>query len=178
MKFLDAQGRLFGKISILDLGAAAVILLTIVGIFFFPGTSGTSGAQVGGGGTKPIEIDVLVQGLRVSAPARLQQSLQEAEKTEIIIRNQPFGKVDLLAAEYFPRTVEVPQPDGSVVARPDPRPGEQFTSDWKITLGGKAQITGSGAVLGNNKVKIGTPIELEGFDYNFRGSVIDVRLPE
>lgn len=178
MKFLDAQGRLFGKISILDLGAAAIILLTIVGIFFFPGTSGAPASVGGSGGTKPIEIDVLVQGLRVSAPARLQQSLQESETTEIIIRNQPFGKVDLLAAEYFPRTVEVPQPDGSVEARPDPRPGEQFTSDWKIVLGGKAQLTSSGPVLGNSKVKIGTPIELEGFDYNFRGSIIDLRLPE
>ncbi len=177
MKLLDTQGRLFGKISILDLGAAAVIVLTIVGIFFFPGTSGT--AQVGiGSTTEPIEVDVLVQGLRVSTPAKLQQSLQESGKTEIIIRNQPFGKVDLLAAAYFPRTVEVPQPDGSVIARPDPRPGEQFTSDWMITVGGNAQITEGGAVLGNSKVKIGTPIELEGRDYNFRGSVIDVRLPE
>jgi len=40
MKILDSQGRLFGKVSILDFGAALVILLVLVGIFFFPGTSG------------------------------------------------------------------------------------------------------------------------------------------
>jgi len=36
MKILDSQGRLFGKVSILDFGAALVILLVLVGIFFFP----------------------------------------------------------------------------------------------------------------------------------------------
>ncbi|MEO0949524.1 MAG: DUF4330 family protein, partial [Cyanobacteria bacterium J06641_5] len=39
MKLLDAQGRLFGKISILDLGAAATIALAIIGIFLYPGPS-------------------------------------------------------------------------------------------------------------------------------------------
>lgn len=175
MKLLDGQGRLFGKISILDLGAAATIALAIIGIFFIPGPSGGPiGAQVG----KPIEVDVLVQGLRVRDPQDLLEKMQEAGSTEIIIRNQPFGKVDLLAAEFFRRTVDVPQADGSVVAQPDPRPGEQFTSDWKITVGGNAQITEGGAVLGNSKVKTGITVELEGFDYSFRGSIIDVRVPE
>ena len=63
MKILDSQGRLFGKVSILDLGAALVILLVLVGIFFFPGTSG-SVAQVGVT-TKPIEVDLVVRGLNV-----------------------------------------------------------------------------------------------------------------
>jgi Domain of unknown function (DUF4330) len=45
-----------------------------------------------------------------------------------------------------------------------------------LTLEGKAQITKTGAVFGNQKVKIGTLIELDGSNYNFRGSVIDVRL--
>lgn len=62
MKILDSQGRLFGKISILDLGAAFVILLVIFGIFFYPGTSG-SVAQVGVT-TRPVEVDVLVVGLK------------------------------------------------------------------------------------------------------------------
>lgn len=176
MKLLDEQGRLFGKISILDLGAAATIALAIIGIFVVPGPTGSNTiAQVK---TQPIEVDILVQGLRVRDPADLQTKLQASETTEIIIRNQPFGKVDLLASEFFPRTVEVPQADGSVVAQPDPRPGEQFTSDWKITVGGAAQITENGAVLGNSKVKIGITVELEGFDYNFRGSIIDVRVLE
>jgi hypothetical protein len=45
-----------------------------------------------------------------------------------------------------------------------------------VTLAGKAQMTDDGIVFGNNKVKIGTPIELEGQTYNFNTSTIDVRV--
>jgi hypothetical protein len=175
MKFIDAKGRLFNTISILDLGAALVILLVIVGIFIFPGTSG-SVAQVGG--TKPIEIDVLVQGLRLKDPEILQKEFEEKKTTKLIIRNQPHGQVDVKSVEFIPNTVAVPQPDGTVTAKPDPRPEEKFETDWLITLAGDARVTDNGAVFGNNKVKIGTTVELEGFSYNFRGSIINLRVPE
>ena len=63
MKILDSQGRLFGKLSILDVGAALIVLLVAVGIFFFPGTSGGSVAQVGTS-FKPVEIDAIAIGLK------------------------------------------------------------------------------------------------------------------
>jgi len=175
MKFIDSKGRLFNTISILDLGAALVILLVIIGIFIFPGTSG-SVAQVGG--TKPIQIDVLVQGLRLKDPDTLRNELNEKKTSELIIRNQPHGQVDVESVEFIPSTIAVPQPDGTVAAKPDPRPEAKFPTNWLITLAGEAQMTDNGAVLGNNKVKIGTTVELEGFSYNFRGSIINLRLPE
>lgn len=175
MKLIDSKGRLFNTISIIDLGAALVILMVIIGIFFFPGTSG-SVAQVTG--AKNIEMDVLVQGLRMSNPESLQEELEEEETTQLIIRNQPHGQVDVKSVEQVPRNVLVTQPDGSLTYEPDPRPEERYKSDWLITLAGEARITSDGAVLGSNKVKIGTTVELEGFSYNFRGNVIDVRIPE
>lgn len=175
MKILDSQGRLFGKVSILDLGAGLVILLVIIGIFFFPGTSG-SVAQIRG--TKPIEVDLLVQGLRILQPEALQAELEATKNTDIIIRNQPYGQVEIKTVELLPRTVVVPLPDGSVVARPDPRPEEKYSTNWLITIGGQAQITPTGPVIGNHKIKIGTPIELEGRDYNFRASAIAIRVLE
>ena len=63
MKIIDSKGRLFGKVSILDLGAAGVILLAVAGIFFFPGTSVIPG--VAQSNVKPIEVEVLVRGLTV-----------------------------------------------------------------------------------------------------------------
>lgn len=45
-----------------------------------------------------------------------------------------------------------------------------------LTLRGNAQITDTGAVVGQQKVKIGTLIELEGKDYNFNTSTIAVRI--
>lgn len=175
MKILDSQGRLFGKISILDLGAALVILFIIAGIFLVPGKSGTSIAQ-NTVGKQPIEVDVLVRGLSVLDPQTVFNEFEQTKATDVIIRNQPYGRVEIKEFKKLPRNVLVPQPDGSVAAKPDPRIESQYSLDMLITLGGKAQVTKSGAVLGNSKVKIGTPIELDGRDYNFRGSIIDVRV--
>lgn len=172
-KILDSQGRLFGKLSILDVGAALVILLVVVGIFFFPGTSG-SVAQLGVT-TKPVEVDVVVRGLSIRNPQELIKEFQTKKKTNIIIRNQPYGQVDIKSVKELSRSVVVPQPDGSVKALPDPRK-DTFSTDMMITLAGKAQITANGPVLGNNKIKVGMPIELEGFEYDFNASVIDVRI--
>ncbi|MFE4105160.1 DUF4330 domain-containing protein [Almyronema epifaneia] len=176
MTFLDSKGRLFGKVSLLDIGAALIILMVVVGIFFFPGTSG-SVAQVGVE-TKPVEVDVMVRGLTVSNPDELFETLETAETTNIIIRNQPYGEVGITRVERLPRSTAVPQPDGSVAAFPDPRPELNYTIDMLITLVGDAQITNNGPVLGNNKVKIGTQIELEGELYDFYTSVVGVRILE
>ena len=172
MKILDAKGRIFGKISILDLGAACVILLVIIGIFFYPSTSG-SVAQINT--TKPIEIDVIVRGLSIRDPQALLSELEKEKKTDIIIRNQPYGQVDVKSVKLFKRTVLVPQPDGSVNALDDPRT-DTYAVDVLMTLGGKAQVTKTGVVLGNNKIKIGVPMELEGFKYTFNSRVIDLRI--
>ncbi|ACK72411.1 conserved hypothetical protein [Gloeothece citriformis PCC 7424] len=173
MKILDSKGRLFGKLSILDLGAALVILLVITGIFVVPGKSGTSTiAQVT---TKPIEVDVIVRGLSVRDPQGLMRQLQEEKTTNIVIRNQPAGQVDIVSVTALPRQLAIPQPDGSVKALDDPRQEMNFSQDMIMTLGGKAQMTNTGAVVGGQKVKIGTTIELEGKNYNFNSSVIEVR---
>lgn len=174
MKILDSQGRLFGKVSILDLGAALVIFLVVVGIFFFPGTSG---AQIGAT-TKPVEIDVVVRGLSVRDPQQLfEQGLKPGGKTNVIIRNQPHGQIDVKSVQQLPRTTLVPQPDGSVKDLPDPR-ANQYAMDMLVTLAGKAQITKNGPVIGNSKLKIGVPVELEGFNYDFNTSVIDIRFKQ
>jgi hypothetical protein len=174
MKLLDAKGRVFGKISILDLGAALILFMVIVGIFVIPGTSGKSiVAQVQ---TKPIEVDTIVRGLNVLKPESLIQEFKSDNKTNIIIRNQPAGQVEILKVQELPRNLAVPQPDGSVKALPDPRPEGNFSQDMILTLGGNAEMTPTGVVLGNQKIKIGTVLELEGKSYDFNASVIDIRI--
>ena len=173
MKILDSKGRLFGKVSILDLGAACVIFLVIFGIFFYPGTTGSI-AQINNQ-TKIIEVDILVRWLGLSDPQAIEREFGQQTKANIIIRNQPAGEVELRAAKLLPITVSVPQPDGSVKALPDPRPELQYIKDVIITVTGKGQITSNGAVLGNQKVKIGSLIELDSLNYNFKGNVMGVR---
>jgi hypothetical protein len=174
MKLLDSKGRVFGKISILDLGAALIIFMVIVGIFVVPGTSGKSiVAQVQ---TKPVEVDAIVRGLNVLNPESLMQGFQTDNKTNIIIRNQPAGQVEILKVQELPRNLAIPQPNGSVKALPDPRPEARFSQDMILTLGGNAEMTPTGVVLGNQKLKIGSVLELEGKSYDFNASVIDIRI--
>ncbi|MGF1461296.1 MAG: DUF4330 domain-containing protein [Leptolyngbyaceae cyanobacterium] len=176
MAILDSKGRLFGKVSLLDIGAALVILMVIVGIFIFPGTGG-SVAQVGGN-TKPVEVDIMVRGLTVSDPEGLFQTLKESETTNVIIRNQPHGEVRIKDVKKLPRSQAVPQPDGTVKSLPDPRPELDYTIDMLITLADDALITENGPVVGNSPVKIGTQIQIEGDLYNFYTSTVGVRILE
>jgi hypothetical protein len=174
MAILDSKGRLFGKVNLLDLGAGLVILLVILGIFIFPGTSGSI-AQVGAK-TSPIEIDLVIRGLNVRDPEDLfKNGLKAGSKTSVIIRNQPHGEIAIKSVQVLPRTVNVPQPDGSVKELPDPK-SNNFSTDLLLTLAGTAQITDNGPVIGNSPVKIGLPFELEGFNYDFNATAIDVRL--
>ena len=174
MAILDSKGRLFGKLSLLDLGAALAIVMVVFGIFFYPGTSG-SVAQVGTV-TKEVEVDVIARGLTVLNPNDFLADLSKTTSTKIIVRNQPYGgEIDVKKVQALPRSVAVPQPDGTVKSYPDPRPELNYTADMLITLGGKAQITEDGPVLAV-PVKIGTPIEIDGQDYNFRVSTVAVRI--
>jgi Domain of unknown function (DUF4330) len=175
MKILDSQGRLFGKLSILDIGAVLIVILVAVGIFFFPGTSGGSVAQVGGTTVKTVEIDAIAIGLKGT---NFQDLFKAGDKINVVIRNQPSGQITIKDVKTITRTLAVPQPNGTLKALPDPREEESFSRNMRFTLEGKGQITDNGPVLGNMKVKIGTTLELEGKKYIFNASVIDVRIKE
>ncbi len=176
MKIIDSQGRLFGKLSILDLGAGIIILFAIAAILVFPGNPVTQGI-VAQSKLQPIEIQVLVRGLGISNYEGLLQSFESDKTLNIVIRNQPAGKLDIIKTQSLPRTTPVPQPDGTVKALPDPRPEVDFIRDFIIVLGGKAEVGGDGVILeGAKKVKIGTSIRLEGDIYDFNGTIIGVEI--
>ncbi len=173
MAIIDKKGRLFGKVNILELGAIAVIILVLIGIFVVPGPSG-SVAQVGNKAEDTIEINLLVRGLSLKDPKTAINDLSQQKDINVIVRNEPAGKLNIKSVKHLVNHVAVPQPDGTVKALPDPRPEVTFSTDMMLTMEGKGQMTEDGAVLANQKVKIGTALELDGQKYNFRGSVIDI----
>jgi hypothetical protein len=174
MAFLDKKGRLFGKISVLDLGLACILLIILVGSLLAPGRSGQSIVQAQMS-KKPVEVDAIVIGLNASKPSEI---LKEGEKTKIIIRNQPYGEIQVKKVQQLPKTVTASQPDGSVKSFPDPRPESRYSNNLVLTLEGEGELTKDGPVLGSIPVKVGVPIDLDGKLYNFRASVIDVRVKE
>ena len=174
MKIIDSKGRLFGKLSVLDLAAAGVILLVVIGVFFFPGTPITN-KIVAQTKLQTVEVNVLVRGLGVEDLDSLIEEF-EGETTDIVIRNQPAGKVQIVESQLLPRTTVVPQPDGTVKALPDPRPEIDMLRDMLLTLRGKAEITSSGVVLDSSKkIKIGSSIQLQGNMYDFNGTIIAIK---
>lgn len=177
MVILDSKGRLFGKLSLLDVGAALAILMVIFGIFIYPGATGSVAQS--GANTRLIEVDVIARGLTVLNPEEFLAELSASESTSIVVRNQPYGgPIEVKEVVALPRSVAVPQPDGSVVSYPDPRPELGYTADMLITLGGRAQIDPDGAPVLGVPVKIGTPVEIEGQNYSFRVSTVAVRTVE
>jgi hypothetical protein len=116
-----------------------------------------------------------VRGLSVLNPDNLINDFRTNPKTNIVIRNQPAGEAEIKNVRPIDRTILVTQPDGTVKIQADPRPESNYSQDMILTLGSQAEITPTGAVVGGQKVKIGTLIELEGEDYNFNTSVIEVR---
>jgi hypothetical protein len=169
MAIVDSQGRLFGKVSILDVGAALVILLVVLGIFVYPGPTG-AGAQ---GARQPVEVDVVVRGLTATNPKGF---IKVGENTNILVRKQPSGSVKLKEMRFLPRTVATPQPDGTLKVFPDPRPELAFTTDMLLTLANEVPVVEGTPVLGGEKVKVGTTIELDGPTYNFGTTVVAIRL--
>lgn len=170
MAIVDSQGRLFGKVSLLDVGAGAVIAMVIGGILLLPGKSGSA---VGGDAGKEVEVDVMVLG--VKSTKDIKELIKVGDKLDVIIRNEPAGSINISKLEELPRDIAVPQPDGSVKAMPDPRKESKFFNSFILTLKGNAKVVDDGIVFGNKKVKIGTTLELESKEYNFNSSVIQVR---
>jgi hypothetical protein len=173
MAIVDSQGRLFGKVSILDLGAALIILAVLVGIFVFPATTGSSIAQVGA--SKSVEVTTLVKGLSVINPDGWVAEFKQFKKTKLIVRNQEYGEVDIKLADRVPELIIVPQPDGSAKGLPNPIKTD-YSLNMLIILGGTGKVSDGGVVLGNTPVKVGTVLELEGPRYNFKASVIDIKV--
>lgn len=176
MVILDSKGRLFGKLSLLDIGAALAILAVIFGIFIYPGATGSIAQS--NAAMKEVEVDVIARGLTVLNPEQFLAELANTDSTKIIVRNQPYGQVDVKKVVSLPRSVAVPQPDGSVKSFPDPRPELGYTADMLITLGGRATLSEDGAPVLGKPVKIGTPVEIEGENYNFNVSTIAIRVLE
>jgi Domain of unknown function (DUF4330) len=171
MALLDAKGRLFGKISLLDISMAFVLVSVVLGLLLIPGRGGQSIVQAQLN-NQSIEIDALVMGLSTSNP---DQILKAGDSTNVIIRNQPYGQVQLKDVKKLSKTVTASQPDGTVKAFPDPRPENKYSTNLVLTIVGKGQMTDAGPILGNIPVKVGIPIELEGKLYSFRASIVDVR---
>ena len=168
---LDSNGRLLGKYNIFD--AMMIGIAALIGVGLLAVQSGwhqTSGETIKG--EADIEYTVLLRNLKT-----LKKDLFIPGKTlSITIRNQPRGEVTILEAQATPKKLAVPTASGEAKVIDDP--ADQYGYDYLIRLKDHALVTQEGYVTEGIKVKIGLPIEVEGFDYRVNGVIADVKTPK
>ena len=93
----------------------------------------------------------------------------------IVVRNQPAGRVALLRVNDITRPLIDVLPDGRLVEAADPTAGRPIHALFYLQA--DAEAGASGVVVAGTKLKIGTPIELEGQLYRVKGVVSGLVLP-
>jgi len=160
--------------SPVDLGAAAAVVLAVGGVLWGPKLSGAVATATGG--LRPVTVTVDVRGIPAVDSASLIRSAEAEGKVAIVIRNQPHGSVKLKQIQPLERRITILTPDGKVVSAADPNQKTFGTFDGRFILEGEGRRSAGGVVFGNQTIKVGAPVELEGGNYRFSGTVTDLRL--
>ncbi len=150
--------KLFGALNIVDI-VIILAFLTLLPVVFVLNKGSFSPAGKAIQDKKDIEIDVLLEREKIS---RETEFFIPGEKAFITIRNVPYTKLEIVKYEKTQLSED--------------EPSYPYGFNFLVTLGDKAAITPDGPVVGGNKIKIGLPVVLEGFDYKLRGVVTDVRI--
>ncbi|MEB3233970.1 MAG: DUF4330 domain-containing protein [Cyanobacteriota bacterium] len=160
--------------SLVDVGAAAAVVLAAAGVIWSPKLS-TAVAKATGG-LQPVTVLVDVRGVPAADPAALIQSAEQAGKVAIVIRNQPHGSVALKQVITLQRKLTAVQPNGTVVTAIDPNQQALPTLDARFVLSGQGRKAGGGVVFGNQNLKVGAPVEIEGDSFRVLGSVTGLQI--
>ena len=163
------------RISWVDLGAAVAVLGASAGVLWSPKLTGAVGKATGA--LQPVEFSVDIKHTPAADPEALLQRIEERGRTSLVIRNQPHGSVAVKSVARLKREVAVVFPDGQVRSVPDPNDDIFTNFDARLVLEGEGQRTSSGGVVvGNQALKIGSHVELEGPTYRIKGMVSGIQL--
>ena len=162
------------RFSLVDAGAAVAVVLAAAGVIWSPKLSGAVARATGG--LVPVTVMVDVRGLPVADPASVISAARKAGKVAIVIRNQPHGSVPVEQVIPLQRRLAAVMPDGKVVSAPDPNQNQFPSLDARFVLRGEGRKGADGVVFGNQNLKIGAPIELEGSDFRINGSVTGLKV--
>ena len=161
-------------LSVLDATAGLIALVAVGGVLWSPKLS--NALAKANGSVKSVQVMVDVRRVSAADPEALIQDALASGRTSIIIRNQPAGSVKLIRVEDINQVLVEVQPDGSVVTATDPNPTNVGTLNARFVLEGDATVSKSGVVLAGTKLKVGTPVELEGALYRLNGTVSGVKV--
>ncbi len=124
--------------------------------------------------TETIEFEVMFKGVSLTDN---KIPFVAGEKSFITIRNVPYTELEITRVQFAPKKYIVQMPNAKTPFLVIDDPTQPFQYDFIITLKDEAKITADGAVAGGNKIKIGMPIVLEGYNYRLGGTVSNVMIP-
>ena len=158
------------SLSPIDAVAGVVALAALAGVIWSPKLS--SAVAKATGAVKPVQVSVDVHRLYSADPKQLLNSAREEAGLNIVIRNQPAGRVTLVSVDDLTNPLTAEQPDGSVVIAD--APSTVLPRHARFVMEAQAELKPSGVVIGGTKLKVGVPVELEGRLYRLNGVVSGV----
>ena len=158
------------SLSPIDAVAGLVALAALGGVIWSPKLSNAVAKATGA--VKPVQVSVDVRHLLSADPETLFNAAREEAALNIVIRNQPAGRVTLVSVEDLTNPLTAVQPDGSVVVAD--APSSLLPRHARFVMEANAEIKPSGVVIGGTKLKVGVPVELEGRLYRLNGVVSGV----
>lgn len=153
---------------------AAILIIIVIGVLVYFGKNkifSSSPVEF----TKKIEFEVMVRGVTQTDP---NIPFVTGQETFITIRNVPYTKLKITGVKYAPKQMVIPVKDGDKPYMIVEDFSQLYMYDYIIKLQDMAKITKDGAVVGGNKIKIGIPIVLEGFNYRVNGTISNVQIIE
>ena len=162
------------RLSLVDVGAGAAVVLAAAGVIWSPKLSGAVARATGG--MVPVTVMVDVRGVPVANPESVIDAARRSGKVSIVIRNQPHGSVAVDQVLPLQRRLSAVLPDGKVVTAPDPNQQTFPSLDVRFVLRGEGRKGADGVVFGNQNLKIGAPVELEGSNFRVIGSVTGLQV--
>ncbi len=152
---------------------AAIVAVIAFGLLIVMGKNKFSKSPVEA--TKKIAFQVMLKSVSVTDN---KMPFIVGEESFITIRNVPYTKLQIIDVAYQPKKAILPinNPQQPFVVIDDYSQPYQY--DFVVSLIDEAKITKDGPVVGGNKIKIGLPIVLEGFNYRIGGTISNVQVLE
>lgn len=167
---IDQQGKVFGRVNIIDLSFFIVLVGVLAGLLWvYMGQSPLDKKILARG---QAEVTVAIRGARIMDPS----ILKEHEKVFLTIRNQRYEPVEVTSIKQWQRQVVFLGKDNKPVVFPDPTAPEVRDIDLKFVHA--AEKTAEGYDMDGHHLKVGNTVDLDAFGYRMRGSITQVSFQE
>ena len=168
---MNARLTQFGWVNI---GAIATVVLALLYLFLWPGPEGLPMVKIGIP-ARTIQVQATILGINDLEAAG---TFQPGKAMAISVDNAPLTPVILESVETLPDSTWATLPDGSIQAQPDPRPETEYSRNVLLTMEGQGYQNRRGSFLGLKRVRVGSSIRVNGFEFDTQASVVAVNAME